>query len=89
LLTRAWFRAALGQLAESRADLSEARQLAERGPMPLYLADVCLHAAWLFPPPARDEARADLRHARALIEKHAYLRRLAELQAAERAISGA
>jgi hypothetical protein len=64
--------------AASRA-LAEAQQIAERGPMPLFLADVHLHRARLF----RD--KAELAKARALIEKHGYWRRKEELEDAEAA----
>ncbi len=59
--------------------LAEAQLIAERGPMPLYLADVHLHRARLF----RD--RAELGKARALIEKHHYGRRREELADAQSA----
>jgi hypothetical protein len=59
--------------------LDEVQMIAERGPMPLYLADVHLHRARLF----RD--RAELAKARALIEKHGYWRRREELEDAEEA----
>jgi tetratricopeptide (TPR) repeat protein len=79
LLTRAWLRSVQGQPERARADLDEAQHLAERGPMPLHLADVHLHRARLF----RD--RDELQKARALIEKHGYGRRLPELEDAEAA----
>jgi hypothetical protein len=59
--------------------LTEAQQIAERGPMPLFLADVHLHRARLF----RD--RAELAKAKALIETHSYGRRREELADAEEA----
>jgi hypothetical protein len=59
--------------------LNKAQQIAESGPMPLYLADVHLHRARLF----RD--RAELAKARALIETHGYGRRRDELADAEEA----
>jgi len=86
LLTHAWLRAVQGRTTEARADLDEAQQLAERGPMLLHLADVHLHRARLF---FRDDIaanREDLRRARALIEKHGYFRRKPELEDAENVI---
>jgi len=64
---------------EARRLLAEAQQISERGPMPLYLADVHLHRARLF----RD--RPALAEARALIERHGYGRRRDELADAEAA----
>ncbi|MCP3963373.1 MAG: hypothetical protein GY719_36505, partial [bacterium] len=77
LLTRAWLRALSGDAAGARADLDEAWEIAARGPMPLFQADVHLHRARLF----RD--RDALAEARRLIEKHGYGRRLDELADAE------
>jgi hypothetical protein len=57
----------------------QAQQIAERGPMPLYLADVHLHRARLF----RD--RSALAEARALIQQLGYGRRRDELDDAEAA----
>lgn len=79
LLTRAWLRALQGNPEAARADLDEAQEIAERGPMPLHLADIHLHRARLF----RD--RAALAAARKLIEKHGYWRRKEELEDAEAA----
>lgn len=80
LLTAALYHGALGSdPEEARRMLDEAEQIAERGPMPLYLADVHLHRARLF----RD--RAALAEARALIERHGYGRRRDELADAEAA----
>ncbi|HKH43434.1 MAG TPA: TIR domain-containing protein [Thermoanaerobaculia bacterium] len=82
LLTRAWQRCLLGDEAGSRADLDEAWEIAERGPMPLHQADIQLTRARLF----RD--RAALAEARRLIEKHGYHRRDGELADAEAAAVG-
>jgi tetratricopeptide (TPR) repeat protein len=80
LLTAALYHGTLGvDPEESRRLLAEAEQIAQRGPMPLHLADVHLHRARLF----RD--RAALAEARALIERHGYGRRRDELAAAEAA----
>jgi tetratricopeptide (TPR) repeat protein len=73
LLTRAWLLCFSGDEAGCRADLEEAWEIAERGPMPLFQADIQLYRARLF----RD--RAALEEARRLIEKHGYHRRDGEL----------
>jgi hypothetical protein len=101
LLTRAWHRALTGALSgpdSAQSDLDEAWEIAERGPMPLFLADIHLHRARLFglrkaEGGARKEAaypwtsaQHDLAEARRLILKHGYLRRLPELEDAEAAI---
>ncbi|HEX4955089.1 MAG TPA: hypothetical protein VF017_16995 [Thermoanaerobaculia bacterium] len=82
LLTRALLHHLQANPEAARADLAEAQELAERGPMPLFLADVHLHRARLI----RD--REALAAARALIEKHGYGRRLLELADAEEAAEG-
>ena len=79
LLTAALHHHLLGDPAAARACLAEAQQIAERGPMPLFLADVHLHRARL----VRD--KAELAKARILIEKHGYGRRREELADAEAA----
>ncbi|MEA2465456.1 MAG: hypothetical protein QOJ98_3203 [Acidobacteriota bacterium] len=86
LLTRAWLRVLQGNPAAARADLDEAQQIAERGPMRLFLADVHLHRARLFFRENSDEARGELRKARALIERCGYHRRDEELRDAEAVI---
>jgi hypothetical protein len=48
LLSRAWFRFLQGDRADSEADLAEVQEIAERGPMPLFLADCHLTRARLF-----------------------------------------
>ena len=82
LLTRAWLRCHLGDQAGCRADLDEAWEISERGPMPLFQADIHLYRARLF----RD--RAALAEAHRLIEKHGYHRRDGELADAEEAAKG-
>ena len=82
LLTRAWLRSLTGDAAAARADLDEAWEIAERGPMPLFQADVQLHRARLF----RDKGA--LAEARRLIEVYGYGRRLEELADAEVASAG-
>ncbi len=74
LLTRAWLLFREGDRAAARADLDEAEEIAARGPMPLFLADVALYRGRLF------GDRAALVEARRLIEKHEYGRRLGELE---------
>jgi len=79
LLTRAWVRFLSGDTDGARADLDEAWEIAERGPMPLHMADIHLHRARLF----RDQA--SLAAARRLIDHHGYHRRDPELADAEAA----
>ncbi|MCB1230805.1 MAG: hypothetical protein KDN19_11090 [Verrucomicrobiae bacterium] len=79
LLTAALYEGVFGDKDQAEAYLREAQQIAERGPMPLFLADVHLYRARLF----RD--RDELTKARALIEKHEYWRRREELEDAEAA----
>ncbi|MBK6851946.1 MAG: hypothetical protein IPG93_10070 [Burkholderiales bacterium] len=76
----------------AQSDLDEAWEIAERGPMPLFMVDIHLYRARLFGPLAPGasgkkypwkSAGADLAAARQLIEKHGYLRRLEELEDAE------
>jgi hypothetical protein len=96
LLTRSWLRVRQGDLIGAQADLDEAREIAERGPMPLHQADILLHRARLFfceaTYPWRNEdgtprsAKLDLAEARRLIEKHGYWRRKEELADAEAVI---
>jgi len=67
--------------------LAEAQLIAERGPMPLHLADVQLHRARLF---FRDDlaaAQGSLAEARRLIDRHGYHRRDGELADAEEALA--
>ena len=81
LLTAALYHFVRGDAASARAALDQAQEIAERGPMPLHLADIHLHRARLF----RD--KAELPKARCLIEKHGYGRRKEELEDAEAAAS--
>jgi hypothetical protein len=48
LLTAAWFQALTGDPDAARAALDEAHQIAERGPMPLFAADVLLYRVRLW-----------------------------------------
>jgi tetratricopeptide (TPR) repeat protein len=82
LLTRAWLRAIQNRPEDTRADLAEAQEIAERGPMPLFLADVHLYRARLF------QDRAALAEARRLVDKHGYGRRREELEDLEKAAAG-
>ena len=97
LLTRAWLRSltnARSGAESAQTDLDEAWEIAERGPMPLFLADIHLHRARLFSCLQSeasgekypwDSPAADLAAARHLIEKHGYWRRREELEDAEAA----
>jgi tetratricopeptide (TPR) repeat protein len=66
LLAAAWYHAVRGENELARKRLDEAWQIAERGPMPLHMADVHLHRARLF----RD--KAELAKAADLIRKLGY-----------------
>jgi hypothetical protein len=69
--------------------LDEAWEVAERGPMPLFLADIHLYRARLFFREATypwQSPQHDLTEARRLIYKHGYLRREEELLDAEAAL---
>jgi hypothetical protein len=79
LLTAALYHFARGDHASAHTALNQAQEIAERGPMPLDLADVHLHRARLF------RNRAELARARDLITKHGYGRRQEELADAEAA----
>jgi ATP/maltotriose-dependent transcriptional regulator MalT len=79
LLTAAWYHAVRGEAELARNYLDEAWQIAERGPMPLYMADIHLHRARLF----RD--KGELAKAGELIRKLGYGRRYDELADAEAA----
>ena len=96
LLTRAWLRfltdARTGH-ESAQSDLDESWEIAERGPMPLHMADIHLHRARLFglgkDRPASypwTSPQDDLAKARRLIAKHGYWRRKEELEDAEAAI---
>jgi hypothetical protein len=79
LLTRAWLHAIANNPAAARADLDEAWQIAARGDMRLFMADIHLHRACL----SRD--KEELKKARDLIEQCGYWRRKEELEDAEAA----
>jgi len=80
LLTAALYHFVRGEHDLARAYLAEAQQIAERGPMPLVLADVHLHRARLF----RD--KGELAKAAKLINELGYGRRDEELADAEDAL---
>jgi tetratricopeptide (TPR) repeat protein len=82
LLSRAWLFALEGDPTGARADLDEAWEIAERGPMRLFMADVHLYRARLI----RD--REELGEARRMITELGYGRRNEELEDAERAATG-
>jgi hypothetical protein len=99
LLTRAWLRFLTGRHTGSESaqtDLDEAWEIAERGPMKLFMADIHLYRARLFhavkPYPWATDAdghargpKDDLAAARKLIESCGYWRRKEELEDAEAA----
>jgi tetratricopeptide (TPR) repeat protein len=95
LLTRAWLRsltAARTGPESAQSDLDEAWEIAERGPMPLFLTDIHLYRARLFFREAMypwQSPQHDLAEARRLIFKHGYLRRKEELEDAEAALKSA
>jgi tetratricopeptide (TPR) repeat protein len=91
LLTRAWLRsltdARIGP-ASAQSDLDEAWEIAERGPMQLFMADIHLYRARLFhsvKPYPWTSPQEDLAAARKLIEQCGYWRRKEELEDAEAA----
>ena len=92
LLTQAWLLSHIGQHTgpdSAQSALDEAWEIAERGPMPLFMADIHLHRAaffWQVQPYPWQSAEFDAKGARHLIEKHGYLRRLAALQLVEQAL---
>lgn len=81
LLTAALYHFVRGEPDLTHKHLAEAQQLAERGPMPLFLADIHLHRARLFHDPAA------LAEAARLIRTLGYGRRTAELADAEAALA--
>lgn len=88
LLTRAWLRFLNGDAVGARADLDETREIADRGPMRLHMADIHLYRARLFhsvKPYPWTSPQEDLVAARKLIEQCGYWRRKEELEDAEAA----
>jgi hypothetical protein len=104
LLTRAWLRFLTGARTgpeSAQEDLDEAWEIAERGPMKLFMADLHLHRARLFGGRTAEgggrseeagypwtSPRADLAAAEEVINKCSYHRRDEELADAKRAILG-
>ncbi|MBI1981647.1 MAG: hypothetical protein HYS63_08890 [Methylocystis sp.] len=93
LLTRALYRAVVGDFPGAQDDLDEAYEIAERGPMKLFLADIHLHRARLFGLYAKrpekypwESPQHDLAEARRLVEECGYWRRKEELADAEAAL---
>jgi tetratricopeptide (TPR) repeat protein len=92
LLTRAWLRFLTGARTGPRSaqeDLDEAWEIAERGPMRLFMADIHLHRARLFFCEAQypwESPQADLAAAEKLINDCGYHRRDEELADAKAAI---
>jgi tetratricopeptide (TPR) repeat protein len=82
LLTRAWLHTITNNPTAASADLSEAWQIASRGDMRLFMADIHLHRARLFCD------KEELNKARAFIEQCGYGRRKEELEDAEAAARG-
>ena len=75
-------------MTRAQRDLDEAWEIAERGPMPLHMADIHLYRARLFhgvKPYPWKSAQDDLAAARKLIEQCGYWRRKEELEDAEAA----
>jgi hypothetical protein len=93
LLTRAWLRAITGPLTgpdSAQADLDEAWDIAERGPMRLHIADIHLYRARLFFREAHypwESPETDLKASRELIDRCGYGRRREELEDAETALA--
>lgn len=98
LLTAAWYHAVRGDVLGSKAALDEAQQIAERGPMPLFLADIHLTRARLVGSVTLNvgslkdgaaswnvDPHAELALAAKLIRSHNYGRRYEELADAEEA----
>ena len=94
LLTRAWLRSLTGAGAgaeSAQSDLDEAWEIAERGPMRLFLADIHLYRARLFfreQPYPWKSPQDDLAAAEKLINDCGYHRRDEELADAKQAILG-
>ena len=91
LFTRAWLCSLTGARTgpeSAQSDLDEAWEIAERGPMKLFMADIHLYRARLFhgvKPYPWTSPQDDLAAARKLIEQCGYGRRKEELEDAEAA----
>jgi hypothetical protein len=85
-LARAWLRYLMGAAIgpeSAQADLDEAWEIAERGPMKLFMADIHLYRARLFFADAKypwGNSQEDLAAARKLIYQCEYWRRKQELE---------
>jgi hypothetical protein len=79
LLTASLYYFVRGDVGSARTTRDQTQEIADRGPMPLYLADIHLHRVRLF------RNKAELAKARELIEKHGYGRRKEELADADAA----
>ena len=94
LLTASLYHFICGEHALALKHLAEAQQIAERGPMPLFLADIHLTRARLAGSVRGKggrmnvDANAELAEATRLIHNHGYGRRYQELADAEAAIRG-
>ena len=86
---------ACGPALSAQSNLDEAWEIAARGPMPLFLADIHLYRARLFGSEKAEggmktypweSPQHDLAEARRLIVKHGYGRRMPELEDAEAAL---
>lgn len=94
LLTASLYHFVRGEHALALKQLAEAQQIAERGPMPLYLADIHLTRARLAASAKEEggwmnvDAKAELAQAATLIRDLGYGRRYQELADAEAAIGG-
>ena len=99
LLSRTWLRFLEGDTDGAITDLDEAWEIAERGPMRLFMADIHLYRARLFhavrpypwnknPDGTERGPKDDLAAARKLIEQCGYWRRKEELEDAEEAAKG-
>ena len=80
LLTASLYHFVRGEHDLARKHLAEAQQIAERGPMPLFLADIHLHRARMF------HDKTELAQTAKLIRTLAYGRRYDELLDAEHAL---
>jgi hypothetical protein len=94
LLTRAWLRFLTGTRTSpesAQEDLDEAWEIAERGPMRLFMVDIHLYRARLFFREAKypwESPADDLKAAEELVNKCGYHRRDEELADAKRSILG-
>jgi hypothetical protein len=87
LFARAAFYRAQNEFAPAWADLEEAREIAERGEMKLFLADYHLEASKLqVASGKRQEAKEHLETAAKMIEEMGYGRRKPEVEALRREI---